>query len=160
VRPTVLTCVLELTPILTVPLAVLIIGRDVALSLSAFYFRFISLPPPVSMHAVPSERGRSWCEFPENIHAILGLFNSLRRGSTDCHLQVQHCFAADTRRRHHRRPAGCSGRRHAPPRSPVRPPRNAHASTDSTLDRCTVAATTIASGLSYITSKTAIKYIQ
>lgn len=31
----------------TVPLAALILGRDVALSLSAFYFRFASLPPPV-----------------------------------------------------------------------------------------------------------------
>lgn len=29
-----------------VPLAVLILGRDVLLSLSAFYFRYISLPPP------------------------------------------------------------------------------------------------------------------
>lgn len=31
-----------------VALAVLIIGRDVALSISAFYFRYISLPEPVS----------------------------------------------------------------------------------------------------------------
>ncbi|CEQ40313.1 SPOSA6832_01911, partial [Sporobolomyces salmonicolor] len=30
-----------------VPLAVLILGRDVLLSLSAFYFRYASLPPPV-----------------------------------------------------------------------------------------------------------------
>jgi cardiolipin synthase len=30
----------------TVPLAVIIIGRDVLLSLSAFYYRYISLPPP------------------------------------------------------------------------------------------------------------------
>jgi cardiolipin synthase len=29
-----------------VPLAVIIIGRDVLLSLSAFYYRYISLPPP------------------------------------------------------------------------------------------------------------------
>lgn len=32
--------------LLPVPLAVLIFGRDVALSISAFYFRFISLPTP------------------------------------------------------------------------------------------------------------------
>ncbi|OXC67995.1 hypothetical protein AYX13_03448 [Cryptococcus neoformans] len=32
--------------LLPVPLAILIVGRDVALSLSAFYFRFISLPKP------------------------------------------------------------------------------------------------------------------
>ena len=32
-----------------VALGALILGRDVALSLSAFYFRYISLPPPVSL---------------------------------------------------------------------------------------------------------------
>lgn len=32
-----------------VPLAGLILGRDVLLSLSAFYFRFASLPPPVPL---------------------------------------------------------------------------------------------------------------
>lgn len=31
-----------------VPLAVIIIGRDVLLGISAFYWRYISLPPPVS----------------------------------------------------------------------------------------------------------------
>ena len=31
-----------------VPLAVIILGRDVLLSLSAFYIRYTSLPPPVS----------------------------------------------------------------------------------------------------------------
>lgn len=30
-----------------VPLAIIILGRDVALSISAFYFRYASLPPPV-----------------------------------------------------------------------------------------------------------------
>jgi cardiolipin synthase len=39
---------LSLAELTIVPLAALILGRDVALSLSAFYFRFISLPPPVS----------------------------------------------------------------------------------------------------------------
>lgn len=37
----------KLTISLPVPLAVLILGRDVALSLSAFYYRYISLPEPV-----------------------------------------------------------------------------------------------------------------
>jgi hypothetical protein len=32
---------------LTVPLAVLILGRDVGLSFWAFYVRYTSLPPPV-----------------------------------------------------------------------------------------------------------------
>lgn len=31
----------------SVPLAILIFGRDLGLSISAFYFRFISLPKPV-----------------------------------------------------------------------------------------------------------------
>ncbi|KAG8806891.1 hypothetical protein FRC17_004748 [Serendipita sp. 399] len=31
---------------LPVPLAVIILGRDVLLSISAFYYRWISLPPP------------------------------------------------------------------------------------------------------------------
>lgn len=31
----------------TVPLAILIFGRDFGLSISAFYFRYISLPRPV-----------------------------------------------------------------------------------------------------------------
>lgn len=34
---------------LTVPLAVLILGRDVGLSFWAFYVRYTSLPPPVSL---------------------------------------------------------------------------------------------------------------
>lgn len=37
---------------LPVPLAVLILGRDVALSISAFYFRYISLPEPVSVNGL------------------------------------------------------------------------------------------------------------
>lgn len=39
----------ELTFVHTVALAVLIIGRDVALSISAFYFRYISLPEPKTL---------------------------------------------------------------------------------------------------------------
>lgn len=38
--------------LMVVPLAVIIFGRDFALSISAFYFRYISLPPPVS-HSRP-----------------------------------------------------------------------------------------------------------
>ncbi|KAK4048385.1 hypothetical protein OIO90_005855 [Microbotryomycetes sp. JL221] len=37
---------LTMKSMLPLPLAVLIIGRDVALALSAFYFRYASLPPP------------------------------------------------------------------------------------------------------------------
>ncbi|KAI9638209.1 CDP-alcohol phosphatidyltransferase-domain-containing protein, partial [Dioszegia hungarica] len=43
---TTLVGTLTWTGLLPIPLAVLIIGRDVALSLSAFYFRYASLPKP------------------------------------------------------------------------------------------------------------------
>ncbi|KAL7008022.1 hypothetical protein EMMF5_002204 [Cystobasidiomycetes sp. EMM_F5] len=43
---TTLTVALAINGLLPLPLAILIIGRDVALSISAFYFRYISLPKP------------------------------------------------------------------------------------------------------------------
>lgn len=43
---TTLTIALAIKGLLPVSLAVLILGRDVALSISAFYFRYISLPEP------------------------------------------------------------------------------------------------------------------
>ncbi|BGP15625.1 hypothetical protein JCM10213v2_003614 [Rhodosporidiobolus nylandii] len=43
---TTLVVTLAMKGMLPIPLAVLIIGRDVALSISAFYFRYASLPPP------------------------------------------------------------------------------------------------------------------
>ncbi|KAK4687667.1 cardiolipin synthase (CMP-forming), partial [Tremellales sp. Uapishka_1] len=43
---TTLVATLAWSGLLPIPLAILIFGRDVALSLSAFYFRYISLPPP------------------------------------------------------------------------------------------------------------------
>ncbi|KAE9399310.1 hypothetical protein BT96DRAFT_1019630 [Gymnopus androsaceus JB14] len=43
---TTLTVTLSMKGMLPVPLAVLILGRDVLLSLSAFYIRYTSLPPP------------------------------------------------------------------------------------------------------------------
>ncbi|KZT21622.1 CDP-diacylglycerol--glycerol-3-phosphate 3-phosphatidyltransferase [Neolentinus lepideus HHB14362 ss-1] len=43
---TTLTVTLAVKGMLPVPLAVIILGRDVALSLSAFYIRYTSLPPP------------------------------------------------------------------------------------------------------------------
>lgn len=64
----------------TVPLAVLILGRDVALSLSAFYFRFISLPPPVSVvtHQAKSKRSRTAHGQP-----LFQPFYTFCRGQTD-----------------------------------------------------------------------------
>ncbi|KAM0787465.1 hypothetical protein ACM66B_003543 [Microbotryomycetes sp. NB124-2] len=43
---TTMVVALTMKGMLPYPLAVLIIGRDVALALSAFYFRYASLPPP------------------------------------------------------------------------------------------------------------------
>ncbi|RSH93026.1 hypothetical protein EHS25_008474 [Saitozyma podzolica] len=43
---TTLVMTLAWSELLPVPLAILILGRDVALSISAFYFRYISLPHP------------------------------------------------------------------------------------------------------------------
>ncbi|CAE6536531.1 unnamed protein product [Rhizoctonia solani] len=43
---TTLTITLAMKGLLPVPLAVIILGRDVLLSISAFYYRYISLPPP------------------------------------------------------------------------------------------------------------------
>ena len=50
----------------SVPVAVIILGRDVLLSLAAFYIRYTSLPPPVSVsfarrrhHVTNSLRKRS-----------------------------------------------------------------------------------------------------
>ena len=39
-----------------VPLAVIIIGRDVLLSISAFYYRYISLPQPVCRQTFSLQR--------------------------------------------------------------------------------------------------------
>ncbi|BGP24239.1 hypothetical protein JCM10295v2_003149 [Rhodotorula toruloides] len=43
---TTMVITLAMRDMLPLPLAVLILGRDVALSISAFYFRYASLPPP------------------------------------------------------------------------------------------------------------------
>lgn len=53
---TTLTIALAVRGLLPVPLAILILGRDVALSISAFYFRYISLPEPVCLEFVRSAR--------------------------------------------------------------------------------------------------------
>jgi len=46
---TVLTVCLCIQDLLPVPLAVVILGRDVLLGFSAIYYRWISLPPPKTM---------------------------------------------------------------------------------------------------------------
>jgi hypothetical protein len=66
-----------------VPLAVIILGRDVLLSLSAFYIRYTSLPAPV----------RTFCNLSrltiltstENFVSLLGLLNTFCRSpSNEC----------------------------------------------------------------------------
>lgn len=47
-----LTCTLTYAGMLPLPLAVIILGRDVGLSLSAFYIRYASLSEPVSVVAM------------------------------------------------------------------------------------------------------------
>lgn len=47
-----LTCTLTYAGMIPLPLAVIILGRDVGLSLSAFYIRYASLSEPVSMVAM------------------------------------------------------------------------------------------------------------
>jgi cardiolipin synthase len=44
---TTMVVTLTMNEMLPLPLAILILGRDVGLSISAFYFRYISLPHPV-----------------------------------------------------------------------------------------------------------------
>lgn len=46
---TIMTVTLALQGLLPVMVAVIIVGRDVALAISAIYYRWISLPPPKTM---------------------------------------------------------------------------------------------------------------
>lgn len=46
---TVMTTTLAMKGLLPIWLAVIILGRDVGLAISALYFRWISLPPPKTM---------------------------------------------------------------------------------------------------------------
>ena len=62
-----------------VPLGIIILGRDVLLTLSAFWIRWKTLPSPVScalntMHECPVTE----CSFEENLPTLLGLFASFR----------------------------------------------------------------------------------
>ncbi|KAL1925723.1 uncharacterized protein VTP21DRAFT_606 [Calcarisporiella thermophila] len=46
---TVLTVTLAMKDLLPVPLAAIILGRDIGLVISSFYYRYISLPPPKTL---------------------------------------------------------------------------------------------------------------
>ena len=71
-----------------VPLATVILGRDILLSISAFYYRWISLPPPV--RATFPEVGPKLIGGPaaENIRSILGLLYPFGGGSTNPNQQI------------------------------------------------------------------------
>jgi hypothetical protein len=81
------TNILELSKYLSpclVPLVIIIIGRDVLLSISAFYYRYISLPSPVSQnHISMITISQDVKQIAENIFPILGLFDPLCRSSPD-----------------------------------------------------------------------------
>jgi hypothetical protein len=59
----------------SVPLATIIIGRDLLLSLSAFYIRYTSLPHPVGIPVYPCTSRTEQSQ--ENISAILGFLNTI-----------------------------------------------------------------------------------
>jgi len=82
---------------LLVWLATLIIGRDVGLGLSAFYWCYITLAPPVcnpfpifgSLLDLTPHRNRQ----TENLSKILGFLDSFSRGQTNSIVQVQYVLA-------------------------------------------------------------------
>ena len=61
--------------LISVPLATIIVGRDLLLSLSAFYIRYTSLPHPVGMTLYPCASRTEHSQ--ENIPAILGFLNTI-----------------------------------------------------------------------------------
>ena len=69
----------------TVPLAVIILGRDVLLSLSAFYIRYSTLPNPVGYQAFPTSSTLTFR--PENLFAILGLLFTFSRSTANNYKQ-------------------------------------------------------------------------
>ncbi len=58
-----------------VPLATIIVGRDLLLSLSAFYIRYKSLPHPVGIPQYPCVSRTELSQ--ENVSALLGLLNTI-----------------------------------------------------------------------------------
>lgn len=67
-----------------VPLAIIILGRDVLLSLSAFYIRYTSLPPPVRAISRFLSLTETIIYYSlENMGKILGFLVTFSGGSTD-----------------------------------------------------------------------------
>jgi len=121
---TTLTVTLAMKGMLPISLAVIILGRDVLLSISAFYFRYISLPAPKTFarywdFSIPSAEVR-----PTTISKVNTALQLVLMGSTT----ISPLLALDL----------------------VYPLQAL---------QLTVAATTIWSGLSYVFSKNAVKFI-
>ncbi|KIJ55563.1 hypothetical protein M422DRAFT_220307, partial [Sphaerobolus stellatus SS14] len=121
---TTLTITLAMKSLLPIPLAVIIIGRDVLLSLSAFYYRYISLPHPKTFSrywdfSIPSAEVR-----PTNISKINTALQLVLMGCTT----ISPLLAYD-------------------------------ATLALTYLQWTVAGTTIWSGLSYVSSKDAVRFL-
>ena len=75
----------QLTPSNSVPLAVLILGRDILLGLSALYYRYISLPPPRTFarywdFSLPSAEVRPTSISKVNTFLQLGLIGATMSG--------------------------------------------------------------------------------
>lgn len=83
---------LTINQMLPIPLAALILGRDAGLSLSAFYFRYISLPAPVrSSFCLLCQISQFAIRTTiENIQTLLGFRDPLRRSETDRDFKIQY----------------------------------------------------------------------
>ena len=72
-----------------VPVAAIILGRDVLLSLSAFYIRYTSLPAPVGLPLLVQSSSRDPSLSPENVPEVLGLFHPFSGSAADPDQQGQ-----------------------------------------------------------------------
>lgn len=82
---TIVTVTLAMKEALPIPLAVLILGRDILLGLSALYYRYISLPPPRTFSrywdfSLPSAEVRPTTISKINTFLQLGLIGATMSG--------------------------------------------------------------------------------
>lgn len=164
------------------PLAIIIIGRDVLLSLSAFYIRFTSLPHPVCLHILPRYLFIIPSSFFRKRSSAIGTFQylrlkfilpssarsvvrpqnpSLRIPKRGCFPSIgEHCLAAPSYGCDHRAPHSTIRSRNRAPESTVRQSAICYVPfAHMPCYRWTVAVTTIWSGLSYVFSKNAVRIL-
>ena len=128
-------------------LAVIILGRDVGLGIAAFYYRYISLPPPKTFFrfwdfSLPSAEVHPTTiskVFPL-IRTLLILFNTLLQLILIGSCTIQPILVADI--------------------STYMTLLQCVRATNKLIGRYTVATTTIWSGLSYVYSKDAVKILK